>query len=164
MIRNFKSIRWKPLILSLAVPLAVGGAAALLTRGGFRDFGALRQPPLSPPAWVFPAAWTALYIIMGIASYLVALSGKYPSRVERALTLYAVQLAMNFCWPLIFFGLQLYLAAFVWLVLLTLLVCLTALRFRYISKLAGLLMLPYVAWLAFAGYLNMGVYLLNRAA
>lgn len=153
---------WKKLIISILIPLAVGGAAALIANGSFKDFEALNKPPLAPPAWAFPAAWTLLYILMGIAAYLVYCSEKYPGRIERALTFYAVQLFMNFCWTLIFFNLKLYLAAFIWLVLLWGAIAGTALLFRFISKPAGWLMLPYLAWVAFAGYLNMGVYILNR--
>ena len=153
---------WKKLIISILIPLAVGGAAALIANGSFKDFEALNKPPLAPPAWAFPAAWTLLYILMGIAAYLVYCSEKYPGRIERALTFYAVQLFMNFCWTLIFFNLKLYLAAFIWLVLLWGAIAGTALLFRFISKPAGWLMLPYLAWVAFAGYLNLGVYILNR--
>lgn len=157
-----KRPEWKKLIISILIPLAVGGAAALIANGSFKDFEALNKPPLAPPAWAFPAAWTLLYILMGIAAYLVYCSEKYPGRIERALTFYAVQLFMNFCWTLIFFNLKLYLAAFIWLVLLWGAIAGTALLFRFISKPAGWLMLPYLAWVAFAGYLNLGVYILNR--
>ena len=113
-----KRPEWKKLIISILIPLAVGGAAVLIANGSFKDFEALNKPPLAPPAWAFPAAWTLLYILMGIAAYLVYCSEKYPGRIERALTFYAVQLFMNFCWTLIFFNLKFYLAAFIWLVLL----------------------------------------------
>lgn len=157
-----KRPEWKKLIVSILIPLAVGGAAALIANGSFKGFEALNKPPLAPPAWAFPAAWTLLYILMGIAAYLVYCSEKYPGRIERALTFYAVQLFMNFCWTLIFFNLKLYLAAFIWLVLLWGAIAGTALLFRFISKPAGWLMLPYLAWVTFAGYLNLGVYILNR--
>lgn len=157
-----KRPEWKKLIVSILIPLAVGGAAALIANGSFKDFEALNKPSLAPPAWAFPAAWTLLYILMGIAAYLVYCSEKYPGRIERALTFYAVQLFMNFCWTLIFFNLKLYLAAFIWLVLLWGTIAGTALLFRFISKPAGWLMLPYLAWVTFAGYLNLGVYILNR--
>lgn len=157
-----KRPEWKKLIVSILIPLAVGGAAALIANGSFKDFEALNKPPLAPPAWAFPAAWTLLYILMGIAAYLVYCSEKYPGRIERALTFYAVQLFMNFCWTIIFFNLKLYLAAFIWLVLLWGAIAGTALLFRFISKPAGWLMLPYLAWVIFAGYLNLGVYILNR--
>ena len=155
-----KRPEWKKLIVSILIPLAVGGAAALIANGSFKDFEALNKPPLAPPAWAFPAAWTLLYILMGIAAYLVYCSEKYPGRIERALAFYAVQLFMNFCWTLIFFNLKLYLAAFIWLVLLWGAIAGTALLFRFISKPAGGLVLRYRA--IFAGYLNLGVYILNR--
>lgn len=157
-----KRPEWKKLIVSILIPLAVGGAAALIANGSFKDFETLNKPPLAPPAWAFPAAWTLLYILMGIAAYLVYCSEKYPGRIERALTFYAVQLFMNFCWTLIFFNLKLYLAAFIWLVLLWGAIAGTALLFRFISKPAGWLMLPYLAWVTFVGYLNLEVYILNR--
>lgn len=154
-------IKWKKLILLTALPIAVGALAGFLTRGGMENFGLMRKPPLSPPEWLFPVVWTLLYAMMGAASYLVCTACAAPARKRRALTAYAVQLGANFLWTLIFFGLGAYLAAFVWLVALWLLILLTAAMFGYISKNAGKLMLPYLIWVAFAGYLNLGVYLLN---
>ena len=107
---DFLKIQWKKLILCIAIPLAVGGVSALLTRGGMETFQALNKPPLAPPAWLFPVAWTVLYILMGIASYLVFTSGK-PNKL--ALALYGVQLIFNFFWPIIFFGLERYLFSFI---------------------------------------------------
>ena len=76
-------IKWKPLLLALALPLAVGGFSAFLTRDGMRAFASLRQPPLSPPAWLFPVVWTLLYLSMGLASYLVWVSGVSDRRRDR---------------------------------------------------------------------------------
>lgn len=95
---------------------------------------------------------------MGIASYLVLTSGK-PN--DAALTVYGIQLAFNFFWPIIFFNLGMYLFAFIWLVVLWLLILKTALLFYQISKPAGYLMIPYLLWVTFAGYLNLSIYLLN---
>ena len=157
-----RKLKLKELIIALAIPLAVGGLSAFLSRGGMTAFEAVRQPPLSPPQWLFPVAWTILYILMGLASYEVYVSDASAPRKDRALTLYATQLAVNFLWPLIFFNLQLYLAAFLVLMLLWLLCALCLLLFYYISDRAGRLLIPYLLWLSFAGYLNLGVYLLNR--
>lgn len=151
-------IQWKKLLACLAIPLAVGGLSALLTRNGMETFKALNKPPLSPPGWLFPVVWTILFVLMGIASYLVLVSGK-PNRT--ALTVYGVQLVFNFVWSLIFFNMEQYLFAFIWLVLLWLLILITTVLFYRISKPAGYLMLPYLAWVTFAGYLNLGIYLLN---
>ena len=153
-------IQWKKLLACLAVPLAVGGLSALITGGGMQAFEALNKPPLAPPGWLFPVVWTILYILMGTASYLVLTSGK-PRRARAALYVYAVQLVFNFFWPVLFFSLKMYLAAFIWLVLLWLLILAAAVLFCQISKPAGLLLIPYLLWVAFAGYLNFAVYLLN---
>ena len=154
-------INKKLLIICLVIPLAVGGIAALLTGGGMDTFETLNQPPLSPPGWLFPVVWTILYILMGIASYLVLTTGKSQESIRRALILYGIQLAFNFLWPIFFFSLSAYLFAFIWLVALWLLILATTVSFYRISDIAGYLMIPYLIWVKFAGYLNLGIYLLN---
>ena len=173
-------IQWKPLIISILIPLAVGTLAALLTKDSMMAFSALEKPPLSPPGWLFPVVWTILYTLMGIASYLALIAvpetvapssgsgitantgmalddaATYP-----AIRAYTAQLIFNFGWSLIFFNLGWYLLAFFWLVILWVLILVTTVRFYRLSPLAGLLMLPYLAWVTFAGYLNLGIYLLN---
>ena len=151
-------IQWKKLIVCIAIPLAVGALAALLSGGGMDAFEMLEKPPLSPPGWLFPVVWTILYVLMGTASYLVLTSGK---NAKTALTVYAVQLAFNFLWPILFFDLELYLFAFIWLVALWLLILITSVLFYRISPTAGYLMIPYLVWVTFAGYLNYGIFLLN---
>lgn len=151
----------KHLLLCLLPPLAAGGIGALLA-GGFRQsYGDMYKPLLSPPGWVFPIVWTALYLLMGYASWLVLSSEASEPRKRRALTVYGVQLAINMLWPLFFFRLGWYGFAFVWLLLLIAAVLLCRLLFRYIDKRAGDLLLPYLAWLFFAAYLNLGVSILN---
>lgn len=151
----------KRLIICLAIPLVVGGAAGLLTMNSMEAFEALNQPPLSPPGWLFPVVWTVLYVLMGIASYLVSVSDAPQEEKARALWTYGIQLAFNFLWPIAFFNLKWYLFAFLWLVILWILILITALRFGQIRKPAGYLLVPYLLWVAFAGYLNLGIYLLN---
>lgn len=151
----------KRLIICLAIPLVVGGAAGLLTMNSMEAFEALNQPPLSPPGWLFPVVWTVLYVLMGIASYLVSVSDVPQEEKARALWTYGIQLAFNFLWPIAFFNLKWYLFAFLWLVILWILILITALRFGRIRKPAGYLLVPYLLWVAFAGYLNLGIYLLN---
>lgn len=153
-----KNIQWKKLLLCIAIPLAVGGLAALLTGSSMERFASLKQPPLSPPGWLFPVVWTVLYVLMGIASYLVLVSGK-PNRA--ALRLYGIQLAVNFLWPLLFFRWELYWFAFAWLVLLWVLIIATAVCFHAIHKVAGWLFVPYILWVTFAGYLNFSIAVLN---
>lgn len=152
------NIQWKNLITCIAIPLAVGGLSVLFTGNTAADFAVLNKPALAPPGWLFPVVWTILYILMGIASYLVLTSGKPNSA---ALTVYGVQLVFNFLWPILFFTLKRYLLAFIWLILLWALILETYLLFRRISKPAGYLLLPYLVWVTFAGYLNYSIYLLN---
>lgn len=155
---DFLKIQWKNLITYIAIPLAVGSLSALLTQNSMETFQTINKPAFAPPGWLFPVVWTFLYVLMGIASYLVVTSGK-PN--DTALTFYGIQLAFNFFWSIIFFNLELYLLAFIWLVILWLLILKTTSLFYQISKPAGYLMIPYLLWVTFAGYLNFYIYLLN---
>lgn len=150
------------LIFCLALPLAVGLAASWVS-GGSELYDKLILPPLSPPSWVFPVMWTALYLLMGYASYLVLTSGMDKSVVNPALGAYLVQLFFNFLWPVVFFGLVRFAAALLVLVLLWIAIFITIRRFFPISPLVGKLLIPYLIWVSFAGYLNAGVWLLNQS-
>ena len=153
------NIQWKKLVPCLLFPLAVGVLAGFLTLSSMSLFDAVQKPPLSPPGWLFPVVWTILYLLMGFASYLVLVSEK-PG--QTAWKLYVIQLIFNFFWPIFFFNLEQYLLSFVWLLLLWLLILATILWFSRSSKLAGYLLIPYLLWVTFAGYLNLGIYFLNR--
>ena len=153
--------RWRSLVVCLLIPLLVGALSALLTSKGMEAFGALRQPPLSPPAWLFPVVWTVLYVLMGLASWMVVLRRDRPGAKE-ALAYYGAQLIFNFFWSILFFGAGLYLLAFFWLLALLLLIAVTAVKFGRIHPPAGWILAPYLVWVSFAGYLNLGVFLLNR--
>ena len=139
-------------IFLTVLPLAVGGAAAVLTMDAMAQYSALPQPPLAPPAWVFPAVWTVLYLLMGAASRRVYRLGTQESR--NALMLYYVQLAVHFVWPLLYFRAQEYAVAFWWLLLLLALVLAALSAFFRLDKAAGRMLMPYAAWLLFAAYLN----------
>ncbi len=147
-------------LLALAIPLAVGGLATLLS-GGMDAYQVINQPPLSPPAWVFPLVWTVLYLLMGEASYRVYASGQDQAQIRKALIAYGVQLFLNFLWPLVFFGGKMYLTAFVVLAALWVAIVITMRRFMKLDETAGDLLIPYLLWVSFAGYLNLGVFLLN---
>ena len=129
--------------------------------GGMRDYGAMVKPPLSPPGWLFPVVWTLLYLLMGYSAYRVYTAQADPAQKKRALATYVVQLALNFLWPILFFGFDWYLGAFILLLALWVAILLTIRRFSEIDELAGDLLIPYLLWVTFAGYLNFGVYLLN---
>ena len=124
-------------------------------------FENVNKPPLSPPAWLFPVVWTILYTLMGISSYWILTSGAKEDQIYKAMSLYWYQLAVNFLWPTFFFNFQWYLFSFLWLVLLWVLVLAMILRFWRIDRRAALLNIPYILWLTFAGYLNLGVWWLN---
>lgn len=156
---KFHNIHWKNLITAVAIPLAVGGLSAWITKDGMKAFETVNQPPLTPPMWLFPVVWSILFVLMGIASYLVVMQ---KGEDTKALTLYAVQLIFNFFWSIWFFNLGWYLFAFLWLVALWILILATTVAFYRISKPAAWLMLPYLVWVVFAGYLNLGVWWLNR--
>lgn len=150
----------KKLLISLALPLAVGGLSALLS-GGMGEYQQLNRPPLSPPGWIFPLVWTVLYLLMGYASYRVLVSGKNEVAVKKALTLYGAQLLLNFLWSILFFGLEWRVAAFILLIALWILIYLTMRAFSELDELAGDLLIPYILWVTFAAYLNLGFILLN---
>ena len=149
------------MLLCILIPLAVGALAGRLSREGMSLYQTMYKPLLSPPGWVFPAAWSLLYILMGIASCLVYCSEASRPRKKRALLLYGLQLAVNFVWPLLFFRFGLLWLSFFWLLLLIGLVWACMTLFRYIQPRAGKLMLPYLLWLFYAAYLNLGAALLN---
>ena len=156
-----KNIKWKQLLPALALPLALGGLSAWLNRGAMADYAALNKPPLSPPGWLFPVVWTLLFLLMGLAAYLVSVSPASGRRRERALRLYLVQLGFCFFWGSLFFGLGARFAAFVWLLLLLGLALVCCLLFWHIHRRAGALLLPYLLWLLFAAYLNLNLWRIN---
>ena len=156
-----KKIKWGALIIALLIPLAIGTASGVVSRAG-EMYGAMIQPEGSPPAWLFPVVWTVLFALMGISSFLIYNSDASEKSKMSALTVYAVQLAVNFMWPIFFFRMGAYLFSFIWLILLWALVLIMILKFYKINRTAAFLQLPYILWLTFAGYLNLSVYLLNR--
>ena len=154
-------INRKKLLLCLAVPLAAGGISALLS-GGMDSYDTVRQPPLSPPGWVFPVVWSILYLLMGYASYRILTAYAAPEEKRKALILYGAQLLVNVLWSPVFFALQWRLLALLILIVLWVLILFTVRAFNRIDERAGDLLLPYLLWVTFAGYLNFGAYILNR--
>ncbi len=150
----------KAYVVFITVCLLTGGLAALLTKGGMAEYANIAKPALSPPPYVFSVVWTVLYILMGISAGIIY-NSCYPERWG-ALTVFLIQLGVNFLWPLIFFGLGAYGLAFIWLVILIGLVVIMIILYGRISRTAALLQIPYLLWLLFAGYLNLSVYLMSR--
>jgi len=154
-------INLKKLLPCLLIPLAVGALAGWITAGAMDRFALLQKPPLSPPAWLFPVVWTVLYLLMGFSLYLVLQMALSRMARTAALRIWGVQLAANFLWPILFFSLGIYGFAFFWLILLWLLVLRMIVLFRRLRPIAGTLQLPYLLWLTFAAYLNLGIWILN---
>ncbi len=153
---------WKTYALWIVIAEAVGALAGFLTREGTKLYAAsVVKPPLSPPAVVFPVVWGILYALMGVGAARVSLTPASALRT-RGLRLFLLQLAFNFVWSILFFNLQAFGLAFVWLVLLWALILMMTLAFGRVDRTAALLQIPYLGWVAFAGYLNVGVWLLNR--
>lgn len=158
-----KKVRVFALIAAVLIPLAVGGFSAMLTAGDMNIYDSAVRPPLAPPGWLFPIAWTVLYILMGLSSYFVLVSDAYEDRKRKALRLYSVQLAMNFFWSTLFFTYERYLLSLIWLLVMWVLILITIIRFIRIRRLAGFLLCPLFLWTTFAAYLNLAWYLLSRA-
>ena len=156
-------IKIKPLIFWTLSAIAVGALSGVLTMRAMDRYGEINQPPLSPPGWLFPIVWTALFLLMGVSAYIVwTKEGTGESERNEAIIFYCLQLVVNFFWPIVFFNEEAYLFALGWIILLDVLVIVMISRFRAISRAAARLNLPYLVWLLFATYLNAGVWWLNR--
>lgn len=157
-----KGLNWKPYVFWIALAEGVGALSGWLTRAGVELYNqTVIQPPLSPPAAVFPVVWVILYALMGIGAARVYLTPASNAR-SRGLLLFLIQLAFNFLWSIVFFNLQAYGFAFFWLIALWLLIAWMTISFYQVDRTAALLQIPYLLWVAFAGYLTFGVWMLNR--
>lgn len=153
---------WKIYAFWIAIAEGVGALSGFLSRKGMQLYDhTVVQPSLSPPMWVFPVVWSILYALMGIGAAMVWLASESNLR-KKGLNLFVSQLIINFFWSLIFFNLQAFGFAFIWLLLLWALVAWMSWTFYQVKPLAGWLQLPYLLWLTFAGYLTIAVWMLNR--
>lgn len=152
----------KKFLISIAIPLLVGGFSALITMGDMDIYKQINTPPLSPPSWLFPVVWTILYFLMGVSLYLVWNKQDIYLDKKKAYLLFCLQLFLNFIWSPVFFTARSFLLAFIILVLLIITVVFMIVEFYNIDKRAGLLQIPYLIWLLFAAYLNMAIYILNK--
>ena len=161
--RKKKKIRFMALIISIGIPLLIGGVISLLIPNIGSIYGELVKPNFAPPSIVFPIVWTILYLLMGIASYKVYVLKYENVDVSSAMFVYAVQLLLNFLWIFIFFGFRLYGVAFIELLLLILFVMLTIIRFyKKGGKKVAILLIPYLIWIIYAGVLNFFIWMLNE--
>lgn len=155
---------WR-MMVSLVIPLVVGGIAALIAGDSMATFDTFNKPPLAPPAWLFPVAWTVLYILMGIACFLVWTRPANKQLTMKAKTtffvIYGLQLAFNFFWSIFFFNLAWHLFAFIWLIALWAMILALLIWSGKKLRAAMWVLLPYLLWVTFAGYLNIMIAILN---
>ena len=145
-------------VKSIFVPVFIGGIVGLLI-SNYMDYGELIKPALAPPGIVFPIVWTILYILMGISYGILESNGLTDSDVD---LIYCLQLFFNALWPIIFFALKWRFIAYLWILILIVLITLMIIKFYERNKLAGLLQIPYLIWVLFASYLNLSIFLLNN--
>jgi len=157
-----KLLHMSPMV---ALPLAVGFISAFITGSAMDSYSVMKQPMLAPPAWLFPIAWTILYILMGLGSYyLMFAETDTPSKKKAklvAMTVYFVQLAFNFAWSIIFFSAGQYTVAFVWLMILWVMIIVMIWKSIKVCWKAAMLFVPYLLWCTFAAYLNLMIAILN---
>lgn len=139
-----------------------GGLGAVFTTPRIGTwYTTLNKPEIAPPNWIFAPVWTILFAMMGVAAYLVWRKRKQDARAEEALMIFSAQLGLNIIWSALFFGLRSPQNAFAEIIILWLAILATIVRFKMISKNAAYLLLPYLLWVTFAGYLNFLIYTLN---
>lgn len=145
-------------IISILIPVIVGGIVGFIISSSI-DYNALQKPFLAPPSILFPIVWTILYILMGVSYGILKSNNLVNQQVN---LIYYIQLAVNALWSIFFFSLKWRLFAFIWIIMLAILVILMIIKFYNKNKIAGLLQIPYLLWVLFASYLNIGVYILNK--
>lgn len=143
---------------SILIPVLIGGIVGLIISSAI-DYNSLQKPFLAPPSIVFPIVWTILYMLMGISYGILKSKGLTDKKID---LIYYIQLAVNAAWSIIFFLLKWRLFAFIWILLLDILVILMIIKFYKKDKTAGLLQIPYILWTLFASYLNLAIYILNK--
>ena len=152
----------KKYIVSIAIPLTVGIIASALTMGEMDVYSKLKTPPLAPPAILFPIVWNILYILMGVSSALVYRdSEKNINAAKKGLLYYGISLALNFAWTLIFFKFQAAFFALICIAVMLYFIIRTIIEYYKVNRIAAYLQIPYALWVAFATYLNAGIWLLN---
>ena len=144
-------------IVHALLPLIIGGIVGIITSNAM-DYNDLLKPTLSPPAIVFPIAWTIIYLLIGISYTLLKEKGEVSKETKQ---LYYVQLFFNYLWTFLFFVFELRLLSVLWIIILDVLVICMTYQFYKQNKLSGILLIPYVLWLIFATYLNISIYFLN---
>jgi len=149
-------------ILIFVLSAEIIGAVSALLAGSFSDFfDKYKEPPLLPPAWLFPVVWTILYAVMGFSAYMIYNSAADEDKRKNALKIYWIQLALNFSWSIIFFRFEALWLAFAVILALWIMIIAMIAAFRKISPVAALINIPYLIWVTFAAYLNFATAWIN---
>jgi len=149
-------------LAALALPLLAGFLGSMLTTPNISSwYESLAKPVLAPPNWLFAPVWTILFLLMGVASYLVWKNGRGHKYYRRAWASYGAQLFLNIYWSFLFFSAHNPALAFYGLVSLWSMIVVNIYYFSQIKKAAAWLLVPYILWVTFAGYLNYSIWLLN---
>lgn len=143
---------------NIVIPIALGGLVGLII-SQFMDYNTLQKPPLSPPGFIFGIVWSILYLLMGIAYGMLVYKGKSDAEVSK---IYWTQLIINLIWPILFFVFKIRLFSSIWIIILLILVISMVIKFYKKDKIIGYSQIPYLLWIMFATYLNIGVYILNE--
>jgi translocator protein len=150
------------LIISLLLCYGVAAAGSIVTTPAISGwYESLQKPYFNPPNWVFGPVWTVLYALMGIALYLVWKKAGKQKKEIKAIQIFAMQLALNFLWSFMFFGLHAITWGLLTICLLWVAIAFTIIMFKPISRTASLLLLPYLIWVSFAFLLNGAIFVLN---
>ena len=157
-----KKRNWLKFLIAIIVPQLAGAIGAFFTTPNIPTwYAGITKPALNPPAWIFAPVWTTLFILMGIAAFLVWRKGLNHRNVRIALGIFIGQLVLNTLWSIIFFGLHSPGGALVVVILLWLAILATIIAFAKISKASAYLLVPYILWVSFASYLNLMLWILN---
>lgn len=143
---------------NILLPLILGGIVGIII-SQFMDYETLQKPPLSPPGFIFGIVWSILYLLMGIAYGTLVYKGQTNKKISK---IYWTQLIVNLIWPILFFVFKARLFSSIWIIILLILVINMILKFYKVNKIAGYSQIPYLLWIIFATYLNIGVYILNK--
>jgi len=158
-----RGFQFFPFVISLAITLVIGFVASLFTRPEIAGwYSTLHKPSFNPPSWLFAPVWTAIYILIAIAAYLVWKQRNAATAYHATAGIYFIQLLLNFSWSIVFFGMHEILGALVVIILLWLSITINIIWFGKFSKIAAWLLVPYLLWVSFASLLNLNIYLFNR--
>lgn len=157
-------MKFKPLafIISIAITLGIGALGSWATAQSVKTwYLTINKPSFNPPNWLFAPVWTTIFILVGIAAYLVWIKKDKITHFPRTFAIYAIQLILNLAWSFIFFYLHEIGFALAEIILLLVVIIINAITFYKIDKWAGLLFIPYILWVSFASFLTYNIFILN---